>query len=115
MDNEENIKDNGENIKGQFIDFSTLSNMPKFNSKPEPKQNSINTLIELGYGADDAREITLGYGVSGYKDSSLSDKIKENFASLQELGYSQDDVIKMTKSLPTIYSLSIDNMKQKIF
>ena len=33
---------------------------------------------------------------------------------MQELGYSQDDVIKMTKSLSTIYGLSIDNMKQKI-
>ena len=31
-----------------------------------------------------------------------------------ELGYSHEDVIKMTKSLPTIYCLNIDNIKKSI-
>ncbi|MDO4753343.1 MAG: hypothetical protein Q4A36_03920, partial [Candidatus Saccharibacteria bacterium] len=113
---------NKENFKGQPIDFGTLSNMPEFKSEPEPeselefksKQNSINALVELGYGADSAREMTLAKGISRLKDSTLADNINKNFTFLQELGYSQDDVIKMTKSLPAIYSLSIDNMKQKI-
>ena len=30
------------------------------------------------------------------------------------LGYSREEVIKMTKTLPAIYGLSIENMKQKI-
>jgi Holliday junction resolvasome RuvABC DNA-binding subunit len=112
--------DNGEHIKGPLIDYSILSDMPEFNSEPEPesepepRQDSINTLIELGYGVDDAREIALNRGISDYKDSSLSDKIKENFAFLRELGYSQDDALKMTKSFPQIIAYSIGNMNQKI-
>lgn len=30
------------------------------------------------------------------------------------LGYSKEEIIKMTKTLPVIYSYSIENMKQKI-
>ena len=97
--------------QGQSPDFSTLSEMPAFVAS---KQDSIDTLIGLGYEADDARNITLAYGVSDLKDSTLSNNIGRNFVFLQELGYSQDDVIKMTKSLPSIYNLSIENMRQKI-
>ena len=31
-----------------------------------------------------------------------------------KLGYTKDEVIKMTKDFPPIYGLSIENMKQKI-
>ena len=33
---------------------------------------------------------------------------------MEKLGYSRAEVIKMTKSQPAIYGLSIDNIKQKI-
>ena len=33
---------------------------------------------------------------------------------MEKLGYSKEEVIRMTKSLPAIYGLSIDNIKQKI-
>ena len=33
---------------------------------------------------------------------------------IMALVYSKEDVIKMTKSMPSIYGLSIENMKQKI-
>ena len=33
---------------------------------------------------------------------------------MEKRGYSKEEVIKMTKSLPAIYGLSIDNIKQKI-
>ena len=33
---------------------------------------------------------------------------------LKQLGYSQEEIIKMTKMLPAIYSYSIENIKQKI-
>ena len=33
---------------------------------------------------------------------------------MEELGYSKEEVIKMTKSLPTLYCLSIENIKDKI-
>ncbi|MBR3175979.1 hypothetical protein IKF26_01075, partial [Candidatus Saccharibacteria bacterium] len=75
------------------------------------KLKSIDALIKLGYEEDDAKDITSNITLS---DLNLSGKIYRNFVFLQELGYSRDEVIKMTKSLPTIYSLSIDNMKQKI-
>ena len=33
---------------------------------------------------------------------------------MESLGYSKEEVIKMTKTLPAIYGYSIENMKQKI-
>ena len=33
---------------------------------------------------------------------------------MEKLGYSKAEVIKMTKKLPSIYGLNMDNMKQKI-
>ena len=120
MVSREKLQGQPANVK-QSVGASILSDMPEFNSElgpeppgPPPKPKSIDMLVELGYEPDDAEKITLDYGVSSLKDSSLADKIKENFAFLQELGYSRDDVIKMTKSLPSIYGLSIDSMKQKI-
>ena len=42
------------------------------------------------------------------------ENMKQKIEDMKQLGYSQDDIIKMTKNSPSIYSLSIENMKQKI-
>ena len=70
--------------------------------------------IELGYKEEEYEIIVNTYPLSNSKVETLLNKVKENYNSLIELGYSREDVIKMTKSLPAIYSLSIENIKQKI-
>ena len=46
---------------------------------------------------------------------SLSiDNMKQKIEDLISLGYSKEEILKMTLNLPSIYGLSIDNMKQKI-
>ena len=46
-----------------------------------------------------------GYGI---------ENIKQKMDNLISLGYSRNDVIKITKQLPALFGLSIENIKQKI-
>ena len=70
--------------------------------------------IELGYKEEEYEIIVNTYPLSNLKVETLLNKVKENYNFLIELGYSREDVIKMTKSLPALYSYSIENIKQKI-
>ena len=45
---------------------------------------------------------------------NLLKKFNDNTNFLLSLGYSREEVIKMTKNYPAIYGYSIDNMKKKI-
>ena len=54
------------------------------------------------------------YPLNTCKPETLKKKIEEINMYMEKLGYSKEEVIKMTKSLPAIYSHSIDNIKQKI-
>ena len=70
--------------------------------------------IKLGYTEEDYEIIRNNYSVNHIKDETLIKKLKDNFAFLIKMGYTKEEIIKMTKSIPQIYSLSIENMKQKI-
>ena len=70
--------------------------------------------IKLGYTEEDYEIIRNNYAVNQIKDETLIKKLKDNFAFLLKIGYTKEEVIKMTKSFPPIYGLSIENMKQKI-
>ena len=48
------------------------------------------------------------------KDETISMHLKDIFTFFLECGYTKEEVIKITKILPAIYGLSIENMKQKI-
>ena len=75
----------------------------------------VNKLLKsLGYTEYDINEIINTYPISDMKEDTLIKNIKSNYTFLVKLGYSQEEVIKMTKSFPKIYSYSIENMKQKI-
>lgn len=71
-------------------------------------------LCNLGYTNEESKEILSTYPLNTYKPETLKKKIEEINMYMEKLGYSKEEVIKMTKSLPTIYGLSIDNIKQKI-
>ena len=75
----------------------------------------LNKLLKsLGYTEYDISEIINTYSISSMRTDTLIKNVKRNYTFLVELGYSQEEIIKMTKSFPSIYGLSIDNMKQKI-
>ena len=40
--------------------------------------------------------------------------LKSKIEDMEKLGYSKEEIIKMTKRLPTIYGYSTDTLKQKI-
>ena len=70
--------------------------------------------IKVGYTENDYNEIRNSYSLINMKDETISIHLKDIFAFFLKNGYSKEEVIKMTKSLPQIYGYSIENMKQKI-
>ena len=71
-------------------------------------------LCNFGYTKEESKEILNTYSLNTYKPETLKKKIEEINMYMEKLGYSRAEVIKMTKSLPSIYGYSIDNIKQKI-
>ena len=71
-------------------------------------------LKKLGYEENDIKEIVNSYPLRGFYPETVLNNIKRNYDFLISIGYSQEDIIKMTKTLPSIYGYSIENMKQKI-
>ena len=71
-------------------------------------------LCNFGYTKEESKEILNTYPLNTYKPETLKKKIEEINMYMEKLGYSKEEVIKMTKSQPAIYGLSIDNIKQKI-
>ena len=70
--------------------------------------------LKLGYTEEEYTELINVYPIVVMRPETLINKVKENYEFLISLGYRKEEVIKMTKSLPTIYNYSIDNMRQKI-
>lgn len=67
---------------------------------------SIKTLVELGYNKKDAKDIVNAYALNTFKDETLKENIKANYKLLIGLGYIKEEVIKMAKTLPALYSYS---------
>ena len=75
----------------------------------------LNKLLKsLGYTEYDINKIINTYPISNMREDTLVKNIKRNYTFLIELGYSQEEVIKMTKSFPSIFNYSIESIKQKI-
>ena len=70
--------------------------------------------LDIGYTNEEFEIIINTYSIANMKPETLAIKVKDIYNFLLSLGYSKEEVIKMTKTLPSIYSLSIENMKQKI-
>ena len=70
--------------------------------------------IDIGYTNEDFEIITNTYPIANMKPETLTKKVKDIYHFLLSLGYSKEEVIKMTKNSPAIYSYSTENMKQKI-
>ena len=73
-----------------------------------------NLFLKLGYTKEEYEKIVSSYQLNRLKKETLYDKVLENYKFLLSLGYTREEVIRMTKTLPSIYGYSIENMKQKI-
>ena len=71
-------------------------------------------MLSYGNSEEDIDGIITSYSLAKFSPETLEKKIKENYEFLLRLGYSKEDVIKMTKTQPAIYGSSIENMQQKI-
>ena len=70
--------------------------------------------IKVGYTENDYNEIRNSHSLINMKDETISRHLKDIFTFFLKNGYTKDEVIKMTKSMPSIYGYSKENMKQKI-
>ena len=77
-------------------------------------KNAEEVLLKLGYSKEDAENILNNESLVSFKGDTLVVRIKINFECLIALGYSKEDVLKMTKQFPSLYGLSIENIKKKI-
>ena len=71
-------------------------------------------MYNIGYNDEEIDKILFDSNLVFIKESTLLKKLSDIYNLLISLGYSKSDVIKMTKLLPSLYSLSIENIKQKI-
>ena len=78
------------------------------------KMNLKEEFIKLGYTENDYNEIRNSYALMNIKDETISIHLKDIFTFFLECGYTKEEIIKMTKTSPSIYGYSIENMKQKI-
>lgn len=74
----------------------------------------IEYLIEFGYSQLEAKQLVESYAICNFKEDTLLNKCKETNQYLIDLGYTKEEIIKMTKLQPTLYGLSIENIKIKI-
>ena len=71
-------------------------------------------MLEFGYTDENIDKICNAYSLSSFRVDTLYGKIKENSLFLLSLGYSKNDVIKMTKLLPALLAYGIENIRQKL-
>ena len=71
-------------------------------------------LKKLGYEEAEIEKIINDNAIARLKPETLIKNIERNYNYVLTLGYGQEEIIKMTKSLPTIYGYSIENIQQKI-
>ena len=77
-------------------------------------EESKKLFLELEYNENEYVKIVNTYTIKNMKPKTLMRIVKENYDFLISLGYSKEEIIKMTKNFPSIYGLSIENIKQKI-
>lgn len=70
-------------------------------------------LLELGYGEVDITLLKYNKSLNGYSEIELCDNIKKIFDYLLSLGYSRDEVLKITSLNSMIYSKSILDIENR--
>lgn len=69
--------------------------------------------INLGYTMEDYVQLVNFYPLNIIITDFFYNRVLENYNFLLSVGYTKDEIIKMTKEYP-IYSYSIEKLKQKL-
>ena len=70
--------------------------------------------IKLGYSEKDFDNIISSHALQRISLEKIKTKVITNYDFLILLGYSKEEIIKITRNLPAIYSYDIENMQSKI-
>ena len=70
--------------------------------------------LDFGYSKEEYEKLIYSYALKNYHGETLLLKFRQISQLLISFGYTKNEVIKMTVSLPAIYSYSIENIKQKL-
>ena len=68
----------------------------------------------LGYSKKEIELIRSSHSLVNYKEETLCNKVKDIFQCLLLIGYTSQEIKKMTKTYPSIYSYSVQNIESKI-
>ncbi len=77
------------------------------------KKKSYQLLLSFGYIKEDAQEVVNSLFLHKLKDESLCKNILNVYNYLRDY-YTKEEIVKMTKLLPALYGLDIENIRQKI-
>ena len=77
------------------------------------KEESYQLLLSLGYTNKKAQEIVNSSLLHSHKDETLFKNILNVYNYLKKY-YTKNEIIKMTKTLPSLYNFSTEAIKQKI-
>lgn len=77
------------------------------------KEESYQLLLSLGYTNKKAQEIVNSSLLHSHKDETLFKNILNVYNYLKKY-YTKNEIIKMTKTLPSLYNFSTESIKQKI-
>lgn len=72
-------------------------------------------LMNLGYEENDIKKILENKQINNLKKSTLEKNIQEIWLNLILFGYTEEELIKITKTLPLMFCLSLENIFQKIY
>ena len=67
----------------------------------------------LGYNDKEIDKIKKSYVLNNYSDIELYDKVSDIFNYLLVVGYTNDEIIKISKCFPAIFVFSIDKIKMR--
>ena len=70
--------------------------------------------IKLGYTEEDYKDILNSLSISNMKNETLKSHLKDIFEYLSKNGYTKEDIIKMTKDFPKLFSYNIDGIDKKV-
>lgn len=74
----------------------------------------IETLLKLGYKKRDAEILSNKLQALDRNLKIIEPRLKEMYEFLDSLGYSREDIIRMTKKHPEMYQVSVNHIKQRI-
>ena len=69
--------------------------------------------ISLGYTSEQARSIRTSYPANGLKDETLYTNVKKVYYALEELKYTNKDIIYITVAQPAIYCFTVETILNK--